>query len=101
MENIGDILARREKYYKAKSERAELIRQFMEELNAERDGKKYKKLSAGAVANILGHIKKKSDLYYFLSVCRDNKKRTGIFSKYFWWSLKPQSYPQQGSLTIE
>ena len=70
----------------------------MEELNAERDGKKYKKLNARAVANILGHIKKKSDLYYFLSVCRDNKKRTGMFSKYFWWSLRPQPEPKKCDL---
>lgn len=91
MENIGDILARREKYKLARSERAELIKQFVEGVNAYRDGKKYKKLTPYYIALRLGHIKKKSDLYFFLSKC----KHSDNFAKTFFYELKPQEDKQQ------
>lgn len=95
MRSIGDILQKREQRKLARSERAEIIKQFLEELNAERDGVKYKKLTPYVVAYQLSHIKKKSDLYAFLSMCRDRKMRGESFGKFFWWSLKPKENPQK------
>ena len=81
-----------------KSERAELIRSFLEEINNERKGTQYKPLTAKAVACKLGHVKELETLYYFLSQCKDYKKRNGSFSKYFFGVLKVREqstgYPQ-------
>ena len=94
MTTIGEILARREKYQLAKSERAELIKQFYEGIKPTWDEKKYKPLKPAYIAFRLSHIKKKSDLYYFLARCKEAKS----FSKYFFWALKPQDTPKQESL---
>lgn len=79
-----------------KSERAEVVKSFLDEINLEREGTKYNKLTAKAIACKLGHIKELGDLYYFLSECKDYKKRNGSFSKYFFGALKVKStsYPQ-------
>lgn len=95
MLTIGEILKNHEQKQKAKSERADIIRQFVEAINLERDGRKYKKLTPYYVAMKLSHIKKKGDLYYFLSQCKDYKERKGSFSKYFWWAIRPQENPQE------
>ncbi len=95
MDTIGNILQRKKERDLARSERAEIIKQFVDELNAERDGKKYRKLTPYVVAFQLSHIKNKNDLYYFLAQCRDRKRTNGSFSKYFWWALRPQENPQQ------
>lgn len=71
-----------------KSERADIIRQFLEEINKERIGTKYKQLTGRAVAIKLGHLKDNGTLYYFLSECKDYKNRNGSFSKYFFGALK-------------
>lgn len=71
-----------------KSERADIIRQFVEEINAERVGTKYKPVSGRAIAMKLSHLKDNGTLYYFLSQCKDYKNRNGSFSKYFWGALK-------------
>lgn len=68
---------------KITNERQDVVRQFVERLNAERDGIKYKKLSPAAVAVKLSHLNVQ-DLYYFLRVCKDAKS----FSAFFWYSLK-------------
>lgn len=72
------------------SERAEIISQFVEEINNEREGTKWKPIHPRAVAVKLGHIKQKSDLYFFLKKCREYKANKGSFSKCFWGSLKPK-----------
>jgi len=99
METVGDVLKkyheRKEKREKMRSERADLIRQFTEAINAERDGVKYKKLKPAFIAFRLSHIKKLSDLYAFLSMCNDRSKRGQSFSKYFWWAIKAQEDPQK------
>lgn len=79
-----------EKYQEKKinSERASIISEFVEEINKERIGTKFKKIQPRAVAIKLGHIKNKQDLYYFLSTCKDYKKRNGSFSKCFFGALK-------------
>lgn len=77
-----------------KSERADLIKQFLDFINIERVGTKYKPLTAKAVACKLGHIKDLDTLYYFLSECKDYKKRNGSFSKYFFGALKVRDNSQ-------
>ena len=69
-----------------KSERAELVKKFVDRLNAGRTGK-YKPLPASfyaikmAQAGLSLH-----DLYWFYGYCND----ANDFSKCWWWSLKPQ-----------
>lgn len=69
------------------SERSDVIRQFVEEINKERIGTKYKPLSPKAVAIKLSYLKLQ-DLYTFLSLCKDYKNRQQSFSKYFFGALK-------------
>ena len=71
-----------------RSERADIIRQFLEEINKERIGTKYKPMTGRGVAIKLGHIKDNGTLYYFLSQCKDYKNRHKSFSKYFFGALK-------------
>lgn len=73
---------------KITNERQSVIKEFVDEINKERTGTKWKPITPRAVAVKLGHIKDIKDLYYFLSVCRDYKNRNGSFSKCFFGSLK-------------
>ena len=70
------------------NERQDIIRQFLEEINKERVGTKFKPLTGRGVAIKVGHIKDNHTLYYFLSECKSYKHRHGSFSKYFFGSLK-------------
>jgi hypothetical protein len=74
---------------KITNERQLVIKEFVDEINKERNNTKWKPITARAVAIKLSHIKSLSDLYYFLSVCRDYAHRNGSFSKCFFGSLKP------------
>ncbi len=68
---------------KITNERQLVIKEFLERLNSERDGVKFKKLSPAAVAVKLGHLNLQ-DLYFFLSVCKKAKS----FGSTFWYLLK-------------
>lgn len=70
------------------NERQDIIRQFLEALNLERIGSKYKPLTGRAVAMKVSHLKDNGTLYHFLSCCKDYKSRNGSFSKYFFGALK-------------
>lgn len=81
-------------YYRKKSddngvtnERQAVVREFVDEINAEREGTKYAKMSARAIAIKMSHVNL-FDLYAFLSDCRDYKRRKGSFSKCFFGTLK-------------
>lgn len=69
---------------KITNERQELIKQFLDRINAERAGTKWKPLSARAVAIKVGHIPT-SELYWFFKNCEQAKCG---FSKAFFGSLK-------------
>lgn len=74
-----------------KHEWGELVRFFMEEVNKERIGTKWKPLSEVSIACKIAHLKKGDDysaLYHLKSICLDSKNRCGSFSKCFWGSLK-------------
>jgi hypothetical protein len=70
------------------NERQDIIRQFVEELNKERIGTKFKPLTGRAVAIKLGMIKTNQGLYEFLSICKDYKNRNGSFGKRFFGGAK-------------
>lgn len=67
------------------TERGELMREFLENINAERG--KLPLINFGRLGKLLEGIPTK-DLYTFLSMCRDRKQRNGSFSKFFWWAIK-------------
>jgi len=71
---------------KINSERSAIIKMFVDRLNAERVGTKYKPLSPAAVSVKLAQsqVKTKEELYDFYRQC----ERAKNFSSYFFWSLK-------------
>jgi len=73
---------------KVSSERAEIISQFVEEINKERKDTKYKPVSGRSVAIQLSVLKTNFELYSWLSECRDYKKRNGSFSRIYYGALK-------------
>ena len=87
MQQIGELIKLPQKV-KHTSERAECIKFFLERIT-DKQGKQYKPARMGV---LLSHIKDLSDLYYFISVCKDIENRKGSVSmaKFFWWSLRPQ-----------
>ena len=67
----------------ARCERQELIGQFTSKINAEREGTKYKPVSAKFIAAKLGHLKT-SEIRDFYKVCGSR----GEFGKVFFGALK-------------
>jgi len=82
-----DLILEGKNISKKGSERSDLIKQFMEEINKERAGTKFSKVNYMAVNMKLAHVPLK-DLYYFMSDCKDYKNRHGSFSKFFFGNLK-------------
>lgn len=86
MESLDQLILNKQlKKEKKTSERAELLRYFVDTLR----NKNKKPFPARMIAIKLSHIPTK-DLYYFISVCKDIDNRRGrdAMSKFFWWSLK-------------
>lgn len=88
MQEIKDVL----KEYKIKktvltNNRQSLLKDFVDNLNLERVGTKYKPLTGKVVAIKLFHLSE-FDLSAFYSMCKDYQRRHGSFSKYFWGALK-------------
>ena len=81
---IKDIIAQRQPV-KVKSERAELVKFFVENLY----NKQGENFPAKRIAIALSHIPTK-DLYFMQSVMKDIINRSGAESaqKWFWWSIK-------------
>lgn len=90
MQSINEIIAKLPKIEKTriKSERAFILSQFVDEINAERIGTKYKPITGRAVAMKLQLLKTNQDLYAYLSECRDYKNRNGSFGKRFFGGSK-------------
>lgn len=85
----------------ARSERADLIGQFVAEINAERElvGWTYKDTKTGkwkllapirprTVAVKVGHLKNNHDLHFFLDQCRRESREGTSFSKVFFGAIK-------------
>ncbi len=68
---------------KITNERQAVVKEFVDAINADRDGVTYKKLPSGAIAVKLAHLNM-FDLKYFLASCKEAKN----FSSHFWYNLK-------------
>ncbi|MEK9154375.1 MAG: hypothetical protein AAB798_02800 [Patescibacteria group bacterium] len=69
------------------TERGELMRFFVKQLNGARAEDGYPKITMGHMGKILEKIPTK-DLYYIKRVCGDAQN----FSKKFWYILNPEKY---------
>ena len=86
MKHIGTHLKRAESHSRA-TERGELMKYFMDQLNAGRVTDGLPPLSMGRMGKLLEKIPTK-DIYYLKRVCDDAKH----FSKKFWYELNPEKY---------
>jgi len=93
MLDLENLIARRdlERQSKINNERAYIIQEFVDAINLERVDTKWKPVQGRAIAIILSPIKKKEDLYLFLSECRDYQKRNGSFGKRFFGGRKDKN----------
>jgi len=66
-----------------RTERGDLIERFMDRINSDRDGVKYKKLTIQRIAHLLS-LYKTSDLYILEKKCLDSKN----YSATWWWYVK-------------
>lgn len=79
------IVKKQEKPY---SERASIVKEFIEILNNSRKPP-FKPLTPARIGMLLSPIKTK-DLYSFLADCKNAKN----FSSYFWWSCDKSKHNQ-------
>lgn len=87
MEHIGSHLSGGPKKRSRDTERGELMRYFMVELNKARRRDGLPPLTMPRMGKIVELISTEN-LYYVKSVCDDAAKRGGEFSKKFWWEVK-------------
>lgn len=87
MPSIEEILKQKEEKRKERSERATLVKFFVDNLL----NKNLKRFPPQMIAIKLSHIPTK-DLYYMISIFKDTHQRRGLdaANKEFWWSLKIQ-----------
>lgn len=64
---------------KINSERASIIAEFVEEINKERIGTRWKPASPRAIAMKVSHLKTNHDLYFLLSKCKKAKSFGACF----------------------
>ncbi len=72
-----------------KSERAEIVKKFVDKLNADRvrDGRKPLPASFYAIKMAQSGLKSNFDLYWFYGYCNDARN----FSSTWWWALNPKN----------
>jgi hypothetical protein len=87
MEHIGARLAKSAGGPDKRTERGELMKYFLEQVNMARVADGFRAMSMGHMGKLLQKIPTK-DLYYLKSVC-DNSKN---FSKKFWWEINPKKH---------
>ena len=75
-----------------KSERAELVKFFVDAINQQRIGTKYKPVTGRHIAIKLSHIPK-NDLYYMISTMKDLGGEKAV--KWFWYSIRPKDNEPQ------
>lgn len=86
--HIGDVLkGRLEQKTKRGTYWTDMVKECVDNINKERDGKKYKKVSFIMIRNKVSHLDDK-DLAYFLSICKDAKTRGKSFGFVFFGALK-------------
>lgn len=79
------------------NQRQEIVKMFLDRLNAARAGTKYKPLTARFVAIKLQWWKDNQSLREFYGYCNEAKN----FSSTFFWMTNPQNYPLDNNKTIE
>ena len=102
MEHIGahiSTLKQVPKKRDKKTERGELMRYFVHELNKGRARDSLELLTMPRMGKILELIPTK-DLYYLKSVCDDAATRGHEFSKRFWWELKPREQEKKSERVL-
>lgn len=92
---LVDLLARIKKPEKREkkkrgitNERQSIIKEFVDEINKERDPVKYKPVTGRQISVMLGVLKSNDELYQFLSECKDYRNRHNSFSKRFFGGFK-------------
>jgi hypothetical protein len=95
MEHIKAHIDREKKRGRA-TERGELLRYFIEQLNRTRVRDGLPLLTLPRMGRLLEKIPTK-DLYYLRSICEDSASRGGIvaFSKRFWWEINPKKHTEE------
>jgi hypothetical protein len=89
MKHIGSQLTKAKKRSR-ETERGELMRYFIQQLNPTRVRDGYEKITMAHMGKILEKIPTK-DLYYLKRVCDD----AASFSKKFWWELDPHEHSDE------
>jgi len=87
---IGDVLKEKEfKKTNIRSERAELLQNFLETLNRDRRDGGYKPYNPAFLSMKLSQsgLKTNSDIYSFYNQCQNARN----FGAYFHWALNPKS----------
>lgn len=74
------------------NERQGILKMFVDEINKERIGTKYKPVTGRGIAMKLSMLKTNQELYEFLSECRDYKSRHKSFGKRFFGGSKKQEW---------
>jgi hypothetical protein len=87
MDHIGAHLSPTPRKRDKATERGELLRYFMKELNRARVRDHMPPLTMPRMGKIVELIST-DNLYYVKSVCDDAASRGGEFSKKFWWEVK-------------
>ena len=101
MEHIGAHFSNVPRKRDKATERGELMRYFMTEVNRARRRDGLILLTMPRMGKIFEHIPTK-DLYYLKSVCDDAAARGHEFSKRFWYELKPrESQAGSGRVLVE
>ena len=81
-----------EKSIDRRTERGELLKQFLEPININRVSNKFKPVTIARISMLLPKEIPTNDLYYLLSVCKDagnrSKNYNEGFSKKFYWEIK-------------
>lgn len=80
---IEELKKRRTKTQRGVSERQEIIQCFVDRINAERTGTKWKPVSWGQVNGLVRHLKEQ-DLYWLFGQCEKSES----FSKKFFGVLR-------------
>jgi len=84
MEHIANLFGQKIKKTRFANERQEIIQKFVDGINKEREGTKYKPMTWKAVNGKLSHIKNIETLRDFYKDCKKSKN----FGAKFFWSLK-------------
>lgn len=92
MESIKKLFPKIEKNTDQRTERGELMRYFLGQINPSRITAGFPKMNYGRLGRMLQGIETK-DLYYLKRVCDDSTN----FSKRFFWEINPKKHLDRGT----